>query len=95
MSKNAEIVDYMFTVLEERLRRGETPKEAFASAVDEMIKVYFYEVMEEAKEEGYEKRLIDMSDEELEQVCAEAQARMHLGEKVMSSRKKDNVGGTD
>ena len=93
---HGEAVDYLFGVLESNISNGMPPKEAFMDAVEDMIEVYYHELIQRVKEDKEEKRLIDMTDKELEQACAEAQARLHLSKKVLSQRKtKNDSGGTD
>jgi len=97
MSCDNERVEFLFSCIEANLADGMLPRDAFTDAVESMIEVYYSETIQRAKERAEEKRLIDMTDAELAQACAEAQARLHLSEKVRKIRTKldNDSGGTD
>ena len=88
-----EPIDYLFSVLQANLQSGMDPKEAWDDAVLETIDVFYSDAMENAKEDKFEKKLTEMSDAELQKACAQAQARLHLSEKELKSRKKKYGGG--
>ena len=95
MSMHGEKVDFLFEAVRAGILQGLSSQEAFDEAIEDTIEIYFSDELERAKENKYTEKLMDMTDVELKQACNEAQARLHLSQKELSSRKAKNVGGTE